>query len=109
MHYLYKKITPFFIFFTATFYVVAVYAAPVDELQSKIEERNSKIQEIQEEIDKIDAQIESVGGEAQTLESAIRQLELTDKKLTADTRLTEERIKKANTVIKELALLIAYM
>ena len=96
-----------FMFLCFYVFITSAHAAPVDELQSKIEERNSKIQEIQEEIDKIDAQIESVGGEAQTLESAIRQLELTDKKLTADIRLTKERIRKANAAIEEFALLIA--
>ena len=87
-------------------FIAFVSADTIEELESKIEERNTKIQDIQEEIDRLDAQIESVGSEAQTLQSVIKQLELTDKKLTADIRLTEQRIAKANAAIVEFALLI---
>lgn len=85
----------------------AAHAQIVDELQSKIEERNAEIRELEEEIKRFESQIDMVGKQAHTLESALRQLELTDKKLTADIRLTEQRVKKASASIAELELLIA--
>ncbi len=95
-------------FFFLLFIIVPFhsYADTVAELESKIKSRNSDIQKLEEEIGRLESQIDTVGKQAQTLESALRQLELTDKKLTADTRLTEQRIVRANETIQELKFLI---
>ncbi len=87
--------------------VVSVKAETITDLELKISERNKEIQNLEKEIKEIENQIENTGNEAKTLEDVLKQLNLTDKKLTADTRLTEERIKKATATILELKFLIA--
>lgn len=96
----------YFLFILFAVHVFPVHAQTIDELESKINERNAEIRELEEEIQKLESQINTTSKQAQTLEGALRQLELADKKLAADIRLTERRIAQTNAVISELAELI---
>ncbi|MDP3726372.1 MAG: peptidoglycan DD-metalloendopeptidase family protein [bacterium] len=101
-----KKAVYFFVVFFFLVFVVSANADTILDLESKISERNKEIQNLEKEIKEIENQIESIGNETKTLEDVLKQLNLTDKKLTADIRLTVERIKKAAATIEELTLLI---
>ncbi len=79
-------------------------ANTINELESNIQERNSEIRELEEEISELGGQIDLVGAEAKTLENALKQLNLTDRKLTTDTRLTRQKITGTGLAIEELAL-----
>jgi len=84
--------------------VFTVHANVVDELESKIKERSGEIRALEKEITEIGEQIESVGAEATTLENALEQLNLTDRKITTDIRLTQNRIAGTRLTIEELSI-----
>lgn len=77
-------------------------AANIDELRSKISERNAAIAELEKEMAGYQVDIEKTGKEAKSLQGAIKTLDLEQKKLAADIRLTENRIVAVNLAIREL-------
>lgn len=76
----------------------------VTELQNAIKQRNDAIAALEKEISSFKSQIDDTSKNAQTLQGAIRELELTQKKLVADTQITENRIENAQSNIERLGL-----
>ncbi len=95
----------FFIFalLNAGCFATVLHAATIDELQKQIMDRNAAIANLEKEIADYQSQIESTGKEAQTLQSTIRGIDLQQKKLAAQIRLTENRITAVNLRLEELA------
>ncbi|MDO8594942.1 MAG: peptidoglycan DD-metalloendopeptidase family protein [bacterium] len=86
-------LTPFF----------AAYGETAAELRDKIAEKNVAIAELEREIADYQKQIETTGKEAQTLQSAIKYIDLEQKKLSAEIKLTENKITAVNLKLEELA------
>ena len=61
-------------------------------LQSKIDQRAADIKALEKEIAGYQKQIDALGGEASSLSAAIKSLDLTERKLAADIKLTETRV-----------------
>lgn len=77
-------------------------AANIDDIRSKISENSQKIEEIQKQIDQYSTLLNSTSKEAQTLKSALSTLELTQKKLEANLKLTTTQISKTSLTLEEL-------
>ncbi len=79
------------------------YAANIDDIRSKIAENNQKIEEIQKQIDQYSTLLNTTSKEAQTLKNALSSLELTQKKLEANLKLTTTQISKTALTLEELS------
>lgn len=77
--------------------------ADIDELKEKINERNNQIKQLEAEIAGYQNDLEQVGKDKQSLESTLKNLNLTQKKLTAEIKLTQSKIDATTEKIKELA------
>lgn len=94
-----------------TLFIGCLLAAPffsvqgetITELRNKIAERNVAIAALEQEIADYQKQIETTGKEAGTLQNAIKNIDLERKKLSAEIRLTENRITAVNLRLEELA------
>lgn len=73
-----------------------------EELRQKITENSQKIEEIQKQIDQYSTLLNSTSKQAQTLKSALTTLELTQKKLEANLKLTSTQISKTSLTLEEL-------
>ncbi len=95
--------------FTIVLLLLAASAAPrtlgaaIDDLRAKINERGSAIAALEKEIAAYQDEIERVGKETQTLQSAIRAIDLEEKRIAAKVRLTENQIQAANLAIIQLS------
>jgi len=91
---------------TAFLFASSTYAAAethkITGLKEKITERNAAIADLEKEIVGYQMDIEKTGKEAKSLQGALKTLNLEQKKLTADIRLTENRIVSKNLAIREL-------
>lgn len=76
----------------------------VDELKEMIENRENQIQQLEEEIKEQERELVKVGQEKQTLQGAVQSLTLTERKLTSDISLTNNRIYKTTTEIEQLGI-----
>lgn len=81
-----------------------VLNADVEELQTKIENRNTQIEQLEEEIAKYQKQLESTGKEKQSLQTTLANLAISNKKLTAEIKLTQNKITSTNLHLEELAI-----
>jgi murein DD-endopeptidase MepM/ murein hydrolase activator NlpD len=79
-------------------------ASRVDELKSKIEERNNELQSLEKEIEEYTEQINTIAGEKRTLQSTIKELELTERKLNTDIKVTEGSIANTNLTLEKLEI-----
>ncbi len=77
-------------------------AAVIDDLKTKIAERNGAIAALEKEIAAYQDQIEKVGKETKTLQSTLAGIALEQKKITADIKLTENKVVAATLAINEL-------
>lgn len=84
-----------------------VQADTITELREKITERNQAIAEIEKEIAEYQQQIEEAGEEAKTLRRVIRNIDLEQKKLSAQIKVTGTRISTVTLAIQELSADIA--
>ncbi len=79
---------------------------PVDpkvvELQTKIDQRGTDIKALEKEIAQYEGQISTLSSQASSLSSTIKSLDLTKKKLTAQIKLTEDKINAATIAIQGL-------
>tara|TARA_B100000508_G_scaffold60333_1_gene47095 strand:- start:138121 stop:139434 length:1314 start_codon:yes stop_codon:yes gene_type:complete len=93
----------------AIFFLFAIptLAASIDDLKNQISSRNSQIAEIERQIAEYQQQLQVVGAEKSSLQSAIRELDLSRNKLSADIRVTENRIANANLTLQELSFEIS--
>ena len=76
----------------------------MDDLRNKIQERNKQIEDLQKDIVNYQQQVETTGKEAKTLTGAVQKLELTEKKLTTDIKVTENKIVATALTIEKLGL-----
>jgi len=90
-----------FISFISLLFIPGSYAQTTD-LQSKIDQRTADIQALQKEIQGYQKQLDTIGGQANSLASTIKSLDLTQKKLAADIKITENKIASKNLEIQEL-------
>ena len=79
------------------------HADTASDLQAKIDQRNSDIASLEKEISGYQSQITALGGTESTLTSAIKSLDLTDKKLQADIAISEDKIAATNLLIEQLS------
>ncbi len=87
------------------FLLVPFFAArgdTISDLKNKITEQSAAIAELEKEIADYQKQITATGKEAQTLQSTIKSIDLEQKKLTAEIKLTEKRITAVNLKLEEL-------
>lgn len=80
--------------------------ALADQLKSQIDSHNSEIEKLEKEIAAFQKEINALGSQRSTLESAVRSLDLSRKKLSADLAITQNKIASANLRIRELSLSI---
>jgi septal ring factor EnvC (AmiA/AmiB activator) len=85
------------------FFAAPVFAVSIDELKAQIQDRNAQIAEIERQIAEYQQELQKVGTEKSSLQSAIRELDLSRNKLSADIRVTENRIANANLTLQELS------
>ncbi len=81
-------------------------ASYADELQSKIDAQNDAIAALEAEIASYKADLDKTVSAGQTLAGAIKELDLNQKKLEADIKITLDKIKRTNLVIEQLGLQI---
>jgi murein DD-endopeptidase MepM/ murein hydrolase activator NlpD len=86
---------------TATTTISAADAAKA-ALQNQIEERNAKIKQLEAEISQYNQAVSAATSEAQTLKGTLNTLDLTQKKISTDLSLTQQKISRANLTIKQL-------
>ena len=76
--------------------------ATVEELKNQIETRNQSIKQLELEIAQYKYQLEDVGKQKNSLQNTLKEIDLTQKKLAADLRLTQARIESTAQSIEEL-------
>lgn len=81
----------------------SVFAAEIDEIKQQIDERNQKIKDLEAEIAQYERDLTATTQEKQTLQGAIKELDLTRKKLTANISLTQTRIAAKDAEIAGLS------
>ncbi|OGG47652.1 hypothetical protein A2761_01620 [Candidatus Kaiserbacteria bacterium RIFCSPHIGHO2_01_FULL_51_33] len=94
------------LFALGLFTVPAAAAATADELRSKIAEKNDAILNLEKEIKEYQRQLETTGKEKQSLQNAVALLDLSRKKISADIRITENKIAATDLHLSELSLQI---
>ncbi len=85
----------------APFFVVR--GDTISDIRDKISERNSAIADLEKEIADFQKQIETTGNEAKTLQTTIRGINLEQKKLSAEIKLTANKITAVNLRLEELS------
>lgn len=96
-------IVTFFIFPTLTSAQTTPAINPaVTNLQSKIDQRTQDIKNLEAEIAGYLKQLNELGNQASSLSSTIKSLQLTQKKLEADIKVTENKIAEKNLQIQKL-------
>lgn len=88
---------------TLSFVALLAHADTISDLRDKIAERNAAIAALEGEIAEYQQEIEATGKEAQTLQSAVRSIDLEQKKLSAQIKVTEARISAVTLAIQELS------
>lgn len=81
-------------------------AQSVQELRQNIQDRSTKIADLEKEIARYQAEMDKVSVQRMSLQNAIRNLDLSSKKLEADVELTENKIYNSEYKIRELELQI---
>ena len=79
-----------------------VHADSADQIKQKIAENSKKIEDLQKQIDQYSSLLNLTSRQATDLKSALRQLELTQKKLETNLALTSTQIKKTSLTLEDL-------
>jgi murein DD-endopeptidase MepM/ murein hydrolase activator NlpD len=79
------------------------FAQTAGELSRKIEEKNTEIGKLELEIRGYQSELEALGKQKASLDSAIKELDLTRKKLNADISVTQKKIDQVNLRIGGLS------
>lgn len=79
-----------------------IYAETTQELRDKINQKDSDIEKLEQEIASYQLELTKVEKEKNSLSNAIKELDLTKKKLTADIAVTQKKIDKTNLKIQGL-------
>lgn len=100
----FKKISLLIVFLS--FFASNTNAQTVDDLKNKIIDKNDAINKLEQEIKQFQVEIDVIGKEKNTLSNNIKSLDISKKKLEANTKITESKIASKNNEIKELSLQI---
>jgi murein DD-endopeptidase MepM/ murein hydrolase activator NlpD len=79
-----------------------IYAQSAEDIRNKINQQQSDIAEIEAEIRQYETQLTEIGREKQTLESAVRELDVSRKKVNASISLAQQQINATSVTINEL-------
>lgn len=90
----------------ASFHPLLTGAQSTDDIKSQIEESNQRIADLEKEIAKYQKELQALGTQRQTLQSAIKSLDISRSKITAQIKLTRSRIEAANLKIQDLGGMI---
>jgi murein DD-endopeptidase MepM/ murein hydrolase activator NlpD len=103
----YNKQYKFFLvvlFFVLVFLPVYFLSAQsVSELRGKISERDADIAKLEKEIATYQSELNILGQQKNSLAGAIKELDLTKKKLNTDIAVTQNKIQKTNLMIESLS------
>ncbi len=94
------RILLIFFLFLPVFFASAETA---QELQNKINQKDSDIIKLEKEIAAYQAELNSLGQKKSSLSGAIKELDLTKKKLNTDIAITQTKIDRTNLKIKSLS------
>ncbi len=78
-------------------------AETIEELRAKIAARESAIAELENEIAGYQAELETVGKETRSLQTAVRAIDVEQKKIAAEIRVAENKIASVSLAIEELS------
>jgi murein DD-endopeptidase MepM/ murein hydrolase activator NlpD len=84
----------------------STYAQSTEEIQSQISSHNEQIANLEKEIATYQKQLNVISGQKQTLQSQIASLDISRKKILAQTTVTQNKIAAANLTLNSLALKI---
>jgi len=108
LYYAYKK--QFSILFLGILLIIVPiffsYAQSVEELKKQIDSHNSIIADLENKNKEIQRQLDDLSKQKNSLNTALKQLDLTKKKLMSDISITENKIQKKDLEIKELSFQI---
>ena len=79
----------------------------IDELKDKINNKVSKIEEVEKEIEVFQKELNEIGKEKTSLQSAVKTLDISARKLSANIDITQNRISATTFQIEKLALEIS--
>ncbi len=80
------------------------HAQTKEEIEQKISEQSKEISRVEAEIAAYEKSLQKVTSEKQSLTNTLKELDLNQKKLGAQLRVTEDKITQTNLTIKKLAL-----
>ena len=89
--------------FVLSFAPFSARAETIENLRAKIAERESAIAELEKEIIGYQDELETVGKETQSLQSAVRAIDVEQKKIGAEIRVAENKITAVSLAIEELS------
>lgn len=81
-----------------------VHAETAEELQAKIDTQNSEVAKLEQEIAQYTKQLADIASQSKSLSGDIKSLDIAKKKLLTDIKITQDKIKAKNLVIKDLEL-----
>jgi len=79
-----------------------VSAQSIEELKKEIADFNAKIKALEEEIAQYEAELDVIGSDKQTLQRAIKELDVSRRKLLTNIKITENQIYSTTLQIQEL-------
>ncbi len=80
------------------------HAQTKEELEQKISDQSKEITRVEAEIAQYEKTLQGVASQKQSLTNTLKELDLNQKKLTAQLRVTEDKINQTNLTIKKLLL-----
>ncbi|MSU44826.1 hypothetical protein EXS45_01450 [Candidatus Nomurabacteria bacterium] len=99
-----NKLIVFIIIFLVSFIPFCFsYAQTSINLQNKISQKNSDIDVLEQEIAIFQSQLDNLGKQKSSLNKSLQELDLTRRKLNADTTVTQKKIDKVNLTIESLS------
>ena len=102
----YKKQFSVFIlalFLVSQFFLATnILAQSADEIRDKIDQKDADIEKLEREIAAYQAELNTLGQQKDSLAGAIKELDITKKKLNADISVTQNKIDKTNLTIQNL-------
>lgn len=88
--------------FSFTPFFTPVFAQSVDELKKEISDFNAKIAALEAEIAEYEAELNVIGSDKQTLQKAIKELDISRRKLLTNIKITQNQIYSTTLQIQEL-------
>ncbi len=81
-----------------------VFGATANELKNNIQSKTSQIDQLEKEIKQLNNQLDITGKEKTSLQSTLKTLDITDKKLSANLKITQTKISATDLNIQKLGL-----